>query len=95
MDLRRVLKEFLVQQISVSNGQVFLLFHAESPVKVERLLELIKKQKHKFRLAPDGRLSFTPKNQEWEALFAEVVELLHGIRESPPPQSLPLESLHG
>jgi len=31
MDLRRVLKEFLVQQISVSNGQVFLLFHPESP----------------------------------------------------------------
>jgi transcription-repair coupling factor (superfamily II helicase) len=90
-----VLKEFLVQQISVSNGQVFLLFHAESPVKVERLLELIKKQKHKFRLAPDGRLSFTPQNQEWEALFAEVVRLLHRIRESSPQQSLPFESLHG
>ena len=53
MDLRRVLKEFLVQQISVSNGQVFLLFHPESPVKVDKLLELIKK--HNLP-APDGRL---------------------------------------
>jgi transcription-repair coupling factor (superfamily II helicase) len=95
MDLRRVLKEFLVQQISVSNGQVFLLFHPESPVKVEKLLELIKKQKHKFRLAPDGRLSFTPQNKEWETLLGEVVQLLHLIRDDPRQQSLLLESLHG
>jgi len=95
MDLRRVLKEFLVQQISVSNGHVFLLFHPESPVKVEKLLELIKKQKHKFRLAPDGRLSFTPQNKEWEALFGEVVQLLHLIRDDPRQQSLLLESLPG
>ena len=45
MNLRRVLKEFLVQQISVSDGRVFLLFHPQSPVKVEKLLELINKPK--------------------------------------------------
>ena len=28
-------------------------------------LELIHKQKNRFRLSPDGRLSFTPKSQEW------------------------------
>ena len=95
MDLRRVLKEFLVQQISVSDGKVLLLFHSDSPVKVEKLLELIKKQKHKFRLAPDGRLSFTPEHQEWEPLVAEVVQLLHRIHEGSPQQSLPLESMHG
>ncbi len=94
MDLRRVLKEFLVQQISVSNGQVFLLFHPESPVKIEKLLELIKKQKNRFRLAPDGRLAFTPQRQEWEALVGEVVQMLNAIRESPSQQSLPLE-FHG
>ena len=95
MDLRRVLKEFLVQQISVSNGQVFLLFHPESPVKVEKLLELIKKQKNKFRLAPDGRLSFTPQNQEWEALLGEVMQMLQSIRDDPAQQSLLLQSSHG
>ena len=95
MDLRRVLKEFLVKQISVSNGKVFLLFHPESPVKVEKLLELIKKPKSKFRLAPDGRLSFTPQHQDWEMLIGEVVQLLRGIHESAPQQTLPLESLRG
>ncbi|HET7393150.1 MAG TPA: transcription-repair coupling factor, partial [Candidatus Binatia bacterium] len=58
MNLRRVLKEFLVQQISASDGRVFLLFHAQSPVRIEKLLELINKPKSRFRLAPDGRLSF-------------------------------------
>jgi transcription-repair coupling factor (superfamily II helicase) len=95
MDLRRVLKEFLVQQISASEGKVFLLFHPESPVKVEKLLELIQKHKNEFRLAPDGRLSFTPSNHEWRALFGEVAQLLRRIQESPGQRNLPLEPMHG
>jgi transcription-repair coupling factor (superfamily II helicase) len=91
MDLRRVLKEFLVQQISVSEGRVFLLFHPESPVKVEKLLDLIRKQKNKFRLAPDGRLSFTPQNPEWDKIVIEVVQLLQRIHERPAQASLFLE----
>jgi len=86
MNLRRVLKEFLVQQISVSDGKVFLLFHAESPLKVDKLLELIRKQKNRFRLAPDGRLSFTPKSQDWQPLVDEVVELLRTIEDIPAPR---------
>ena len=83
MNLRRVLREFLVQQITVSDGKVFLLFHPESPVKVERLLELIHKQKNRFRLSPDGRLSFTPKDPDWAPLMDEVAELLRSIAEEP------------
>jgi transcription-repair coupling factor (superfamily II helicase) len=83
MNLRRVLKEFLVQQITVSDGKVFLLFHPESPVKVEKLLELMRKDKTRFRLSPDGRLSFTPNHQEWPALTDEVLALLQTIREIP------------
>ncbi|HEY5542323.1 MAG TPA: TRCF domain-containing protein, partial [Candidatus Binatia bacterium] len=89
MELRRVLKIFLVQQISASDGRVYLLFHAESPVKVEKLLDLIKTQKNRFRLSPDGRLSFTPAYQEWEAMVGEVIELLHSIYEIPAQEHLP------
>jgi transcription-repair coupling factor (superfamily II helicase) len=95
MGLRRVLKEFLVQQISVADGKVFLLFHPESPVKVDKLLELIKKPKGKFRLVPDGRLSFTPQDQEWIALVGEVVQLLGMIRDEAAPPSLSMGSLQG
>jgi hypothetical protein len=52
-------------------------------VKVEKLLALIKTQKNRFRLSPDGRLSFTPAHQEWEAMVGEVVELLHSLYEIP------------
>ena len=86
MNLRRELKEFLVQQISFSDGKIFLLFHPDSPVKVDKLLELIHKQKNRFRLAPDGRLSFMPKQSDRQPLASEVIELLHAIREIPAPQ---------
>jgi transcription-repair coupling factor (superfamily II helicase) len=89
MNLRRALKEFLVQQISYSDNKIFLLFHAESPVKVEKLLELIHRQKSRYRLSPDGRLSFTPQKQEWQPLTGEVLDLLQSIREIPAPQEGP------
>jgi transcription-repair coupling factor (superfamily II helicase) len=88
MELRRVLKEVLVQQISVSDGRVFLLFHPESPVKVEKLLQLIKEPKTRFRLAPDGRLSFTPRDQQWDRLIAEILELLESLHEKAPQRGL-------
>jgi transcription-repair coupling factor (superfamily II helicase) len=95
MELRRVLKVFLVQQISASDGRVYLLFHAESPVKVEKLLALIKTQKNRFRLSPDGRLSFTPAHQDWEPMVGEVVELLRSIYEIPSEPALIAEPQPG
>jgi transcription-repair coupling factor (superfamily II helicase) len=91
MNLRRSLKEFLVQQISVADGRVYLLFHAESPVKVDKLIELIHKQKNRFRLMPDGRLSFAPKNLDWEPLIEEVTELLRSIQDLPSQAGFPAE----
>ncbi|HWP23165.1 MAG TPA: transcription-repair coupling factor, partial [Candidatus Binatia bacterium] len=95
MNLRRVLKAFWVQQISASDGKVFLLFHPESPVKVEKLVELVRKQNGRFRLAPDGRLSFTPKNAQWPALIEEVAELLRSIGENRPGRELLENTLAG
>jgi len=95
MELRRVLKLFLVRQISASDGRIYLLFHAESPVKVEKLLDLIKTQKSRFRLSPDGRLSFSPVHQEWKAMVGEVVELLHSIYEIPSEPALVAEPRPG
>jgi len=55
----------------------------KSETVTEKLLDLIKTQKNRFRLSPDGRLSFTPAHQEWKAMVGEVVELLHSIYEIP------------
>ncbi|HEY2989577.1 MAG TPA: transcription-repair coupling factor [Candidatus Binatia bacterium] len=79
MDLRRILKDYLVEQISYNEGRVSLLFHRESPVKVERLVELVGKDGGGLRLAPEGRISFSPKSQEWEKVIPEVMQFLQGI----------------
>jgi hypothetical protein len=55
------------------------LFHPESPVKVDKLLELIRAGKSRYRLSPDGRLSFSPRSQEWAELIDEVTELLRAV----------------
>jgi hypothetical protein len=71
---------------------VFLLFHPESPVKVETLLDLIKMPKSRFRLAPDGRLSFTPQHEDWDALTNEIIQLLHTVHDRSPKPSAALEA---
>jgi len=80
MYLRRVLKDYLVQQIAYNEGRLSLLFHPESPVKVERLLELMGKNKGRYRLSPEGRLSFAPQKQDWEGLIPEVIGFLQAIQ---------------
>jgi transcription-repair coupling factor (superfamily II helicase) len=80
MDLRRTLKDYLVEQISYNDGRVSLLFHQESPVKVERLVQLLGKNGG-IRLSPEGRVSFNPKSQDWGEVIPEVIEFLQGIAE--------------
>lgn len=80
MHLRRVLKDYLVQQVTYNDGRLSLLFHPQSPVIVERLLELIGKDKGRYRISPEGRLSFAPQNQDWQKLIPEVVGFLQAVQ---------------
>jgi transcription-repair coupling factor (superfamily II helicase) len=77
MDLRRTLKDYLVEQISYNDGRVSLLFHRESPINVARLVELV--GKNGIRLSPEGRLSFSPKSGNWEEVIPETIRFLQGI----------------
>ncbi len=79
MVLRRVLKDYLVKQISYQEGRLFLLFHPESQAKADRLLDLMGRDKGRYRLSPEGRLSFTPQNQTWGGMIPEVIDLLQAI----------------
>ncbi|MGH7775380.1 MAG: transcription-repair coupling factor [Candidatus Binatia bacterium] len=80
MYLRRILKDYLVEQISYNDGRLSLLFHPQSPVKVERLLEMMGKDKGRYRLSPEGRLSFSPQNRAWEGMIPEVIQFLQAIQ---------------
>ncbi|MFQ5903400.1 MAG: TRCF domain-containing protein, partial [Candidatus Binatia bacterium] len=80
MYLRRILKDYLVKQISYQDGMLSLLFHPESPIEVERLLDLVGKDRGRYRFSPEGRLSFAPQNQAWEGMVPEVIHFLQAIR---------------
>jgi hypothetical protein len=69
-----------VQQITYHDGRLSLLFHSRSPVKPERLLELMGKDKGRYRLSPEGRLSFVAQNRSWEGIIPEVVHLLQELQ---------------
>jgi transcription-repair coupling factor (superfamily II helicase) len=79
MDLRRMLKEYLVEQMTYNDGRVSLLFHRESPVNVDRLVQLVGKN-GKFRLAPEGRVSFAVKSDAWDDVVGEVTAFLRSIQ---------------
>ncbi len=81
MDLRRTLKESLVEQISFHHGRISLLFNSQSPIAVDRLLELINKDSERYRLSPDRHLSFAPSGKGWGNILQEVMALLQGLRQ--------------
>ena len=79
MDLRRALKDNLIEQISFQNGKVSLLFNDHSPVPVDRLVALIREDGDRYRLSPDRRLSFVPSGKGWGNILQEVMDLLQGL----------------
>lgn len=81
MYLRRILKDYLVEQISYHEGRVSLLFHPQSQIKVDRLLDFMGKEKGRYRLTPEGRLSFSPEHQNWEEMIPEVIDFLQAIKQ--------------
>jgi hypothetical protein len=47
---------------------------------VKRLVDLIGKDQARYRLSPEGRLSFSPQSQDWEGLIPEVIGFLQAIQ---------------
>ncbi|MGH7844846.1 MAG: TRCF domain-containing protein, partial [Candidatus Binatia bacterium] len=80
MELRHVLKESLVEHISFRDGAISLLFNPRSPVKADRLVQLLDKDHGRYRLAPDLRLSFSPHRPGWGGMISEVIVLLQDLR---------------
>ncbi|MBI4524731.1 MAG: transcription-repair coupling factor [Deltaproteobacteria bacterium] len=79
MHLRRVLKDHLVERVTYHEGKISLLFHSQSQIQVERVMELIGKDKSRYRLAPDGRVSFAPKGKTMEEIIPELTNVLRKL----------------
>ena len=64
MDLRRVLREYLVTSIYKKGEKVTLHFHPDSQIKGERLVALLQRDRGRSQLSPDLRFTFTLKPDE-------------------------------
>ncbi len=80
MDLRRVLRHYLVTAVSRKGERVTLHFHPDSPIQGERLVAFIQRNDRGAHLSPDGRVSFALAPQE--DVMPAVKTLLHGLSES-------------
>jgi transcription-repair coupling factor (superfamily II helicase) len=80
MDLRRVLREYLVTAVYRKADKVTLHFHPDAPIKGERLVAFVQKDKGRSQLSPDLRLTFTLK-PDADVILA-VKTLLQDLSES-------------
>ena len=80
MDLRRVLRAYLVTSVYQRADKVTLHFHPDSPIKGERLVAVLQKDRGRSQLSPDLRFAFTPKPGE-DVIYA-VKALLQSLGEN-------------
>ena len=80
MDLRRVLRHYLVTAVYRKGEHVTLHFHPDSPIQGERLVAFIQHNDRGAQLSPDFRVSFSLASQE--DVTEAVKTLLHDLNES-------------
>ena len=80
MDLRRVLRQYLVTAVYRKTDKVTLHFHTDSPIKGERLVAFIQKNGRRAQISPDFRLTFSLEPEE--EVMEAVKTLLQDLSES-------------
>ena len=80
MDLRRVLRHYLVTAVYRKGERVTLHFHPDSPIQGERLVAFVQHNDRGAQLSPDFRVSFSLAPQE--DVMEAVKTLLHDLNES-------------
>ncbi len=79
MDLRRVLRHYLVSAVYRKGERVTLHFHPDSAIPGERLVAFMQRNDRGAQLSPDGRVAFSLRPQE--DVMAGVKTLLHDLDE--------------
>jgi transcription-repair coupling factor (superfamily II helicase) len=82
MDLRRYLKTAMVVRASLIEDAVTLQFHQEAPVNVEKLIDLVRRKKERYRLSQDHQLVFRPEAGDWDGLIEETKGVLQELQEA-------------
>jgi transcription-repair coupling factor (superfamily II helicase) len=82
MDLRRYLKTAMVVRAALREGGVMLQFHPDAPVEVDKLVDLVRRKKGRYKLTQDHQLTFRPEAGDWDGLVAETKSVLQELQEA-------------
>jgi transcription-repair coupling factor (superfamily II helicase) len=81
MDLRRVLQEYMITAVYRRNEKVTLHFHPDSPIRGDRLVARVQKDKGRSQLSPDLRFTFTLAPND--DVMVAIKTLLQSLANSP------------
>jgi len=72
MEIKRVIRKALVTSIDAAKGRVSITFDPRTPVRPEKVIELIKEKKDRIKFTPSNQLIIFLKDETLEGVYKEV-----------------------
>ena len=72
MEIKRVIRKALVTSIDAAKGRVSITFDPRTPVRPEKVIELIKEKKDRIKFTPSNQLIIFLKDETLEGIYKEV-----------------------
>ncbi|MBI4745771.1 MAG: transcription-repair coupling factor [Deltaproteobacteria bacterium] len=79
MEIKRVIRKALVTSIDAARGRVSITFDPRTPVRPEKVIELIKEKKDRIKFTPGSQLIIFLKDETLEGIYKEVRETLERL----------------
>ena len=73
------LSAFSVKRFELRDKKAVLTFAPEGVISPEKVVQLMEQGGGKYRLTPDMRLIYTPKEDDWRGVLAETRDILQGL----------------
>ena len=72
MEIKRVIRKAMVTSIDAAKGRVSITFDPRTPVRPEKVIELIKEKKDRIKFTPSNQLIIFLKDETLEGIYKEV-----------------------
>ena len=79
MEIKRVIRKALVTSIDAAKGRVSITFDPRTPVKPEKVIELLKEKKDRIKFTPSNQLIIFLKDETLEGVYKEVRNTLERL----------------
>jgi transcription-repair coupling factor (superfamily II helicase) len=77
--LKLWLSQFSVKRFELRDKRAVLAFAREGVISAEKMVQLIEREKERYKLTPDMKLIYTPEASDWRGVLAETRDLLQRL----------------